>query len=182
MNEADRILADLQKKFPGTRVVFKHDSFLMKVINVVLMVITFGTMKTFMTHFITTIGRTIYVPGDWNRRLIHSRASTLRHEGIHIAQEEKLGKIRYKLTYLFWILPCVFALGRTRLEQEAYEETIRSRAEYYGVHSIRNSKFRDHIVRHFTSAEYFWMWPWTDDIERWFESVVKKIEKENDST
>lgn len=181
MDEATKVLQDLQAKFPGTKIVKKNDSTLMKVINIFLMVITLGMMRTFMTSFVTTIGRTMYVPKDWDHRSVYARATTLRHEGIHLAQERRMGSIRYKLTYLFWVMPCLFAVGRRNLEQEAYAESMRARAEYFGLKTLRFKGYKEHMLSHFTSAQYFWIWPWKKQLNKWFDETLEQIEKDHKS-
>ena len=102
MKESDRVLRELEVKFSGVDVIYKRDSLFMKIINVLLMIITFGQMKSFMNGFTTTIGKKIYVHNDWDLRSDFDRAITLRHEGVHLAQQERYGFFKFVLMYLFW--------------------------------------------------------------------------------
>lgn len=178
MNESDRVLNDLQENYPGTNLVKKDDSAFMKVINILLMIITFGQMKTFMTNFVTTIGRTIYVNKDWEHRTPHQQAMVLRHEGVHIAQEARIGFLKYKFMYLFWVFPTLCAVGRRDLEQEAYSESMRARAEYFGVKTLRHKGYKEHMLSIFSGPSYFWMWPWKKQLNEWFDSTLAEIEKD----
>lgn len=178
MKEPEKVLLNLQKRFPGTKLVNKQDSIFMKIINVLLMIITFGQMKVFMTGYVTTIGRTIYVTKEWDQRGDKAKAITLRHEGIHIAQAAKMGRILFSLKYLLWPVPVVWALGRRDIEQEAYEETMRARAEYYGIKALDHKGFKRHLLLNFKGPAYFWMYPWPKSLEKWYNDSVEKIKNE----
>jgi hypothetical protein len=180
MNESDRVLRELEVKFPGLRVMKKRDSRFMKIINVLLMIITFGQLKTFMTQFATTIGKTIYVFDDWDYYDDFARAGILRHEGVHVAQFEKHGRIMFSLQYLLWPFPFLWATKRRDFEQEAYIESMRARAEYYGASTLRYKEYKQHLFKNFTTSAYFWMWPWRKQLEEWYESNVKALEEEFD--
>ena len=107
MTVYDVVLKGLQVRYPDLKIVAKSDSFLMKLINIFLIVITFGQMRDYMTRFVTTIGETIYVPDDWNERSAQSRAAVVRHEAVHIRQWHA-NRLFFKLKYLFWFFPALF--------------------------------------------------------------------------
>jgi hypothetical protein len=169
-----QLCADTLTEFPDFKIEKKSSSLLMKAINVVMMGITFGFMKSFMDRFITTIGTTMYVPDSWDARPAETRLRTLRHERVHMRQSKRYGKTLYTLMYLFGF-PTVLAFGRKKLEQEAYEESIRATLEYFGEAGILDPKFRESMVKHFTTAEYFWMWPWKSSVEAWYDGFVEKL-------
>lgn len=158
-------------EFPFFTIVKKDQSPFMKLIGFVLLCITFGKMRTFMTTFTTTVGYTVYVPNDWESRPEPSRAITLRHERAHMRQRRERGMFTFTFLYLF-VLPAVRAFYRARFEQEAYEESLRAMVEYYGEGSLASN--RDRIVGHFTSSEYFWMWAKRVDIEKWYDAAAAK--------
>lgn len=171
----EALLAEVKREFPEFQVVKKSESRLMRAIDGFLRVATFGKMETFMTGFITTIGTTMYVTDTWDSRSPATRAITLRHERVHMRQSREWGRFLFSFFYLFF-LPTVFAWGRTRFEKEAYEESLRAYHEYYGS-KFFTPALREDIVRHFTSAEYFWAWPWRRSIEKWYDDVVSSITK-----
>lgn len=181
MEEYTKIFKTLQNCYPGFNVVKKSDSLLMKTINVILLVITFGMMRDFMTGFATTIGRTVYVSDRWYDMHPLSNAAILRHEGVHMAQESKDGSIVFKLKYLFWIVPFLFAKGRRDYEMEAYEESMRAHAKYFGIDVIEDVEYKEMLISYFTSSKYFWMWPWRKDLEVWYDSTVEKIKRERET-
>jgi hypothetical protein len=164
-----------RKEFPGFRVVKKSESGLMKTIDIFLKVITLWKMKDFMTMFITTIGEVVYVPDSWEKRPYQSKMVVLRHERVHMRQGQKYTKLLYSFLYLFFPLPTLVSYFRMRFEREAYEESLRAMKEYYGIGSIQNAKLREDTIKHFTSAEYFWMWPWKKSLGKWYDGFVEKL-------
>jgi len=165
--------ADISREFPSFKVVRKSDSFLMKVISVFLRIITLNQMNEYMTDFTTTIGNTIYVPTVWDKYVPRTQIAILRHERVHMRQAARMGRILFFLTYVFWPFPLFFAWGRTKLEMEAYEETMLAAREN-GV-DITGTAFREDIIKHFITAQYGWMWPFRRTIERWFDDAALRI-------
>ena len=176
-DEHERVVESLMLEFPAFKLVEKKNSWFMKVIAFLLKVITFGRMNTFMTSFTTTIGYTIYTPSTWVSRSYISRAETLRHEGVHMRQLMRMGWLGFTFMYLLFVFPVGLALGRYLLESEAYEESLRAVADYYGVEAIRDEDLKKGIVDHFVSAEYFWMWPFRKNVERWYDEFVSELER-----
>ena len=168
------LLEDVKTEFPDFKIVKKEDSFLMKAINAFLSAITFGKMNSFMKSFITTIGNTMYVPSEWDLKSPSTKAITVRHERIHMRQSRDVGRIKFSLLYLLFPFPTVVAYYRMKFEQEAYEESLKALFEYYGSKFLTQAT-KDNIVNHFTSAEYFWMWPWKAGVEKWYDKAVSKI-------
>lgn len=166
---------EVRKEFPAFNLVKKSDSKLMTVINGILRLITFGQMKAFMEDFVTTVGTTVYVPSKWEFWPTQSKMAVLRHERVHMRQSERYGRLLYSLMYLFLPLPVGLAYFRMKLEREAYEESLRAYAEYYGVQSLKDEKVRASMVQHFTTAEYFWMWPFKKSLEKWYDDSVAKL-------
>jgi hypothetical protein len=171
----DELEVEIRKEFQTFAIVKKSDSKLMTVINAFLKTITFGKMKSFMEDFVTTIGNTVYVPSKWPNWPTPSKMAVLRHERVHMRQSERYGRILYSLMYLFLPLPIGLAYFRMKLEKEAYEESLRAYAEYYGASKLKDVDVRDSMVRHFTTAEYFWMWPFKKSLEKWYDDAVGKL-------
>ena len=175
MNELDVVIGEIKHEFGDFEIIEKKNSLFMKTINVLLRIITFNQMKTFMTGFTTTIGHKVYVSDSWDKRADKMKAATLRHEFVHMKQERRMGKVLYRLTYLFWIFPVFFAKGRRDLEMEAYTESMKAHFEYYGARYVSTPEYKKHVCKHFTSAQYFWMWWRSADIEKWFDETLNKI-------
>lgn len=169
MLDYNSLVQDMVREFPGFEIRRKSESRLMKVIDVCLKIITFGAMRTFMTKFITTIGTTVYVPDGWDDKAPVSRIIILRHERVHMRQSRRYGALLFRFLYLF-ALPTVWTF-RAKLEREAYEETVKAIFEYRGPAAL-NEELKAGLVRHFTSAEYFWMDPFRKSVEKWYEATV----------
>jgi len=167
--------SEVKSEFPDFKIINKSDSTLMKVIDVTLKIITFGQQKTFMTGFITTMGTTVYVNAGWDNSPVESRLGVLRHERVHMRQARKHGRILFSLMYLMLPAPVLFAACRRKFEQEAYEESLKAVQEYYGDRILLDPRFRARMIAHFTSAEYFWTWPWSKSIEKWYDGTVARL-------
>ena len=173
-----KVFYETQEEFPGFQILRKEESALMKIIDIVLKVITLGSMRTFMTSFVTTIGVVVFVPKGWDDREDESRAATLRHERVHMRQRRAMGGFLFVLRYLWWPLPLVFAIGRRNIEQEAYAESLRAWVEYRGTSILDDHNYREHILSHFSGSNYFWTWPWRTSLERWYDGVVEDLRAE----
>lgn len=173
---------EIRAEFPDFKVAEKGSSWMMKAINVFLMAITFGQMKAFMTSFITTIGTTVYVPDGWEQHSsVEGRLGVLRHERVHMRQARKWSRPVFSLAYLMLPFPTVFALCRRKFEQEAYEESLRALQEYHGDAVLRDPAVKARMVAHFTSAEYFWTWPWNASISKWYDDTVERLLQKSSS-
>lgn len=173
MDEA--YLEELRVEFPGLRVIDKRDDRFSRLIDVALKGITLGGQSAFMTRYVTTIGRTIYLPSGWRKRSPESRYCTLRHEAVHLRQFRRYGLVLTAAIYLLPIAPLGLALGRARLEWEAYAETLRAHAEVYGVEAAQAAELHAYIERQFTSAAYGWMWPFRGQVRGWIDAEVERI-------
>jgi hypothetical protein len=141
-----------------------------KAIDIFLRIITFGKQKKFMTHYTTTVGRTIYFPVGW----IRSKASlsdyvTLCHERKHVWRMEKLGLgqmwlglIIFGLLYFAVFLPVGLAWFRYVFEREAYLESFRA-CKRAGLTPDVNF-----YVKVLTGPDYVWTWPFKKSVRRWF--------------
>ena len=165
---------EIRTEFTDFSIKKKRDSTLMNVINVALRIITLNQMKTFMTGFITTIGNTVYVPDSWKDRTVTSKWITLSHERVHMEQAKRHGRFLFSLLYLL-VLPCVFAFYRTKFEKEAYEVSLRCILQAYGPKRLLSPAIKENMVKHFTTAQYFWMWIRKSDIEEWYDSTVLRL-------
>ena len=168
----DAVLDAARNEFPNLRLIKKADSAFMKVLNVLLRIITFNQQKSFMTTYTTTVGNTIYTPSSWGTRSEPSRIITVRHEVVHFRQADK--NFLFGFLYLFVFFPVGLAYYRMRYEQEAYEESMRAIAHLYGADALRKAD-RERIVSHFTSADYFWCWPFRKSVEKWYDEARDRI-------
>ena len=168
-----KLIDDITKEFFDFEIIKKDESRKMKVIDVILKVITFGKMNKFMTGFITTLGNKVYVPSSWNEYHLISKVEILRHERIHMRQSKKYGRLLFSFLYLMAPLPCGLAYFRKKFEMEAYEESIKTLHEYLGENAFSPER-KVFYISQFTSANYFWMWPFRGSLEKWYDAAVEK--------
>ncbi len=182
MNQAaiayTELVREILAEFPDFKIVPKRNSTWMKVADVLLRLLSFGRMRSFMTSFVTIMGSTVYVPDSWALKDPLGRCVTLRHERVHLRQKKRIGEVYFTFLYFFWAFPFIFAYKRRDFEQEAYEESMRALVEYYGTWALADELYREDMIGHFTSAEYLWMWPFRPSIETWYDGVVSKLSHE----
>ena len=175
---SDELIAEIRCEFPTFRVARKRDSALLRTIDVLLRVLTFGAQREFMSRYHTVLFGTLYVPEAWDTTPDVSRVITLCHERIHLRQRKRYGDVGLAFLYLIPIFPLGLAYGRARIEWEAYAETLRATARYAGLEAARSPALRAHIVRQFTSGAYGWMWPFPRVIQRWYDEALSRAEQE----
>jgi len=163
-------LEDTVKEFPGFQVVRKSESRFMRLLAVLLFF-----NKSFMTGFITTIGKYMWVPEGWESWRDDAKCAVLRHERVHLRQQKRYGMVVYALMYLLWPFPVFWARGRTALEKEAYYESLQAYADYYGDAFVQSKSLRKSFVDHFTTGEYGWMCTNSFEIECWYDWAVDRI-------
>jgi hypothetical protein len=171
----DALVAELREEIPGFRVVRKDRSALNRVIHGLLYAITFGRMRTYLTDYQTTIGRTVYVTPDFDTWDADRRYVTLRHEAVHLRQFRKYTLPGMSFLYLLVPLPVGLAWFRAHFEREAYAESIRAAAEVWGSAHPRQPAYRAHVVAQFLGSAYGWMWPFRRQIERWYDQILATI-------
>ena len=96
-DKAERYFEALQAEFPGLRMVAKEHDRLSKVVALLLRLGTLNGQKTYLSQYTTVLGKTIYVPTQWNERSADDRYITLRHEAVHLRQVKRLGIVRLSL-------------------------------------------------------------------------------------
>jgi hypothetical protein len=161
------------------RVVKKTAFWHQRAADIALRVVTLGGMRTYLTHYVTTLGHTIYVPDDFDAWRPERAWEILRHEDVHVRQFERFGWIGMLLLYGLLPLPMGLAYGRARLEWEAYAETLRAVAEAEGIAAAKSRALHDEIVRRFTGPDYGWMWPFPSAVRGWINEAIAAIEREH---
>lgn len=183
MNEAmestDRslsLLEEMSDAFPTFRIVPKRDSKLCWWIDKALRLITLGRQSRFLTVYHTVLGSCLYVAPTWEKMSVEERYVLLRHERVHLEQRRRYTSAGMAFLYLIPIFPLGLAYGRARLEWEAYTETLRARAEVWGLDAARDGAFREQIVERFVGADYGWMWPFPQMVGRWYDREIARLE------
>jgi hypothetical protein len=178
-------LRDLHVRFaarrPPIRVVQKSAYWHQRLAGKLLFAVTLGGQRTYLSHYVTTLGSTIYVPDDFDDWPPTRALEVLRHEAVHVAQFERYGWVLMVLLYGVLPLPMGLAWFRARLEWEAYEETLRATAEIEGMAAARSPELHAEILRRFTGPDYGWMWPFPGMVRRWIAEALDRIEREIDT-
>ena len=170
------LIAELQTEFPRLRLLNKTASRWSRCLDVLVRIATLGRQRAYMTRYVTTIGRTIYLPDGFDRRSDADSYVTLRHEAVHLRQFRRYGLVGTSLIYLLPILPLGLALGRALLEREAYAETLRATAAVRGVGAAADPALRAHIIAQFVTGAYGWMWPFPRVVAGWIDGVLAELE------
>ncbi len=165
------LLAEIAAEFPSFAILPKRTSRLQRAIHHLLAVITFGGQRVYLTRYHTVLFGKLWVPDAWDAMSDEARYVLLRHERIHLRQRARMGDVAMAFVYLVPIFPLGLALGRARIEWEAYVETIRATYELHG-HAAAEG-LRHEIVRRFTSGDYGWMWPFPRTVNRWFDEALE---------
>ena len=174
-----RLLDDFASRRRPVRVVRKTTFRHQRLADLGLRLVTFNGQNKYLTHYVTTLGHTIYVPDDFDEWPAAHRYQILRHELVHVLQFERYGWIGMILVYGVLPLPMGLAYGRARLEWEAYAETLRAVAEMQGLAAARAPELREMIVLRFTGPDYGWMWPFPTMVRGWIAAELDAIERRN---
>jgi len=175
MARYEALLADMRAEFPRFRVIKKSESILHRGIHYVLVAVTLGGMRSYLSSYQTTIGQRVYVTDDWDRLPANRRYVTMRHERIHIRQFARFTLPGMALLYVLMPLPLGLAYFRARFEWEAYAETLRATAEVEGPEAARAPALRERILGQFTGPSYGWMWPFRKQLERWYDRALAEL-------
>ena len=174
----EALVGEMGARTRPVRVVRKRAFWHQRAAARALWALTFGGQRTYLTHYVTTLGRTIYVPDDFDGWPADHAWQVLRHELVHVTQFERLGWIGMVLVYGFFPIPAGLAWGRARLEWEAYRETLRAVVESEGLAAARDPELHAHIVARFTGPDYGWMWPFPRQVQRWIDEALDALERE----
>jgi len=194
----EELVTAAQKHFPDLKIKYKDQSTFMKLIGTLLFF-----NKTFMTHYTTTIGSTIYFPNEaFVKTRPVSASVVLLHELVHVTDAKRISKPLFSFLYLspqilavfslllFLIswkiaLPAVilFALPlpsffRMLFEKRAYFVSLYS---LYLLGNRLNFKpllqtQKDGFLKHFKDSSYYYMWPFKN-LDKEFEDAVKAIQE-----
>ncbi len=171
----DALVAGMGARPRPVRVVQKRAHWHQRAAARALWLLTFGGQRTYLSHYVTTLGHTIYVPDDFEGWAPDHAWQVLRHELVHVAQFERYGWVGMILLYGLLPLPAGLAYGRARLEWEAYRETLRAVAESEGIEAARDPRLHAQIVARFTGPDDGWMWPFPRAVQGWIDEALAEI-------
>lgn len=108
--------------------------------------------------------------GDWNQWNVYV---ILRHEYVHMQDHRRYG-LWFTMSYVLFPFPILFAYMRADWEFRAYAQQLICAIDHYGYVW---DELLDHILHHFCSATYLWMWPFRGTIRRKFERLIQDIQQ-----
>lgn len=176
MSRLADLRAEIAREFPAFRIRDKRSSPLQRAIHVLLVLLTFGGQRVYLTRYHTVLFGTLWVPDAWHAMSDDDRYILLRHERVHLRQRARMGDLVMSFVYLVPFFPLFLAYGRARIEWEAYVETLRATAEVYGIGAAED--LRAHIKERFCGPDYGWMWPFPKTIDRWFDEAIADLRAE----
>lgn len=152
--------------------------------------------KAYMAEYWTTFGDVTYRPAMCARGPAPSEWAVILHEGAHVLDWKRHGKLKFALAYLFpqvlalpllglplllgagfWALLALLLLAplpapfRTVLEMHGYRVSVL--ADAYGpsrglVLADKVGYLDAYVLPHFTTGAYYWMWPFKAALRRRF--------------
>lgn len=157
---------------PSGAIVLVKSGWFWTALHYIVMAITFGGNRRFLTGYWTTLGR--YIAAPVGTDITHpAHEPVLAHEEIHVGQFRKfglglpeLGIIPMGIAYLFLPLPIGLAWCRWAFERVAYAEGIRAAVKL----GRSRERLIDSAVRQMTTGAYGWTWPFSGAVRRWFEA------------
>lgn len=178
MQSLDELKVEIRGEFPDFKLTPKSESHLMRAVGGLLYALSFGRSRSFMQRYITTVGHTVYTNLGWDGMDDVAKIVVLRHERVHMRQQKRLSFPVYAFLYLLVVLPAFLAIGRTKLEQEAYTETIRAQLQYRGTGYVWSRDFQDWLASQFVGPAYLWMWPFPGYVMEWVKQTVESCVEE----
>ena len=124
------------------------------------------------------LGAWFFVSSAWGSYSPYNQYVILRHEAVHMRQQQRLGlgkvwlgMLPFLFAYLLLPLPVGLAWCRYQWEREAFIEQMQVEAEELGANGLLAR--REHYVRQFTGkGAYWWCWPFRRSVERWVDSAI----------
>ncbi|HVJ21289.1 MAG TPA: hypothetical protein VM686_38015 [Polyangiaceae bacterium] len=177
MTGTERMIEEIRQEFPAFRLIAKRDDRLSHLIHRLLLVVTLGGQRAYLSHYHTVLGDTLYTPDTWESTPDLDRVIVLRHERVHLRQRRRYGIALMAFLYLIPFFPLGLAYGRARIEWEAYAETLRATAELKGLAAAEDEGLRRALIQRFTGAAYGWMWPFRGAVARWIDDTLGELRR-----
>jgi uncharacterized membrane protein len=194
----EEIVQKVLSYFPNFKIKFKNESWLMKLIGLIMFF-----NKDFMKSFTTTLGNTVYFP---NEAFVNTRSVSsvviLMHETVHMHDAKKMNKLLFSALYaspqilavlavplfllgfkflallsLLWLLP-IPSPFRMWAEKRAYLASLYAMKKLgeknnFAINlEVQGTFFLDQ----FKTANYYFMWPFKFFMMD-FDEGLNKIQK-----
>lgn len=128
-----------------------------------------GIKKLYWNNATQAIGMNIWLSDRWNQMSPFSKLSVLRHERQHLIWFRRHTTILAAFLYLLVFFPIGLAYYRARFERAGYQESVRTRVQYFGASQRVKDDCWEMYKRVFTGWMYLKMWPFPKRIRKWFE-------------
>lgn len=156
----------IYKEFPKFKVKKKSDSKVFwKILQFLLMIVSFGKQKDLMEGYATTLGTTVWVFDRWDEYDSYQKYSMLRHELDHIQTNYDDGYFKYIFGYLF------SKSYRAYVEKRGYLHNMHAQYEKYG--RVKD-KLKKRVVEQLSGPGYLYMMP-EDNATQWVEAKANAI-------
>lgn len=177
-----------QRHCPDARVMRKADSWFLKAVGFIMKPFN----PTFMDQYITTIGKTIYVPDSFSTYNDLEALDVIAHETQHVL--DYVGnRPKFIISYLFpqcvavlslfallaflntWLLCWLFALlflspipapGRFALEVNGYRTTILFARKVYAYTDEQMAQVYQSMMEQLAGSSYYFTWPFPKNIRK----------------
>lgn len=153
-------------------------------IGKLLTLLSLGNLD-FMGSFNTTLGNRVGTVPGWESQSAGYKYYTLLHEVEHMRQYKAagfgnlwLGFVISGFAYIFLPFPVGVAYVRARMEMGGYAQSIRAVVQLAGPTAAASMK--PLIVNHFMGIDYFFMWPFRQYMNTWFDNTLAAIVAEED--
>jgi|SRR3990167_6348478 len=188
----EKLIEFVKKDVKGFEIVKKSESKLMKIINFFVYLFC----PQFMTRFYTTVYPRLYVPDSSTVTNPVVFTQILAHEWVHLKNAER-NKFWFSFKYTFpqnlaflsilsilsiWSLWFLFSLlflvflvpipayWRAREEVEAYKMSL---AVHWWL--AKREISTEWVVEQFTGSNYYFMWPFGEQLKEEFDNFLKMI-------
>jgi hypothetical protein len=173
----------LKEEFPELKMVRKRDCWWQWIIHVLLVIITLGFNRRYISGFTTTGKNKIYWSDKRWRQLMsenstdHDRAwSTLSHEQVHLRQFRDKGV--FVMAMLWLIPPILFCYGRAIvIEKPGYLKSLQCMFELDRAWA-EHPAYRKWWIGQFTGINYGFMWVIKSQVAEWFDDELARLRKE----
>jgi hypothetical protein len=200
LDRFNKFVAAMQVHYPKLRIDYKDESLLMKILGKILFF-----NKDFSTHYITTIGSTVYFPSrKWIEDNPTDAMLVLSHECVHIADSIRLTAPLFTLMYMapqilvllmiaafffigWWALLFLLFLaplpspGRMYLEKRGYRMTLFALDRRFRELGLSDDA-RDALLKQNAAnidKKYFagpaYYFMWPFGLSSWFDDAIKAI-------
>lgn len=119
-------------------------------------------------NFTTTIGKSIFVPDDWDQFTDLQKLSTLTHEMVHVKQYKRFTLPGFLFLYLLVFLPIGLSFFRYLFEREAYLIGFKKILEYKSD-PITKATLIKSGTENMVGKNYGFAWPFAKYVKGWFE-------------